>query len=161
MKTDFTVPAGTLDKVLSNQAGINAYLGFEEQELSAIASLAASLYEQGRASEARTMFQGLIALDPHLYLGYAALGAIDLAEERLDSAANHLTKAVELNPNDASVQANLGEVLLRQAKFAEASRHFERALSLDPNNQDTGANRARSIIVGLKLAAREMQNGAA
>ena len=56
------------------------------------------LYEQGRVVEACTVFQGLIAVDPNLYLANAALGAMDLTDGRLDSALSHLAKAVELNP---------------------------------------------------------------
>ena len=105
--------------------------------------------------EACTVFQGLIAVDPNLYLGNAALGAMDLTDGRLDSALSHLTKAVELNPDDPSVHANLGEVLLRQARSTEALEHFQRAQALDPLSQDPGANRARAIIAGLNLAAPE------
>jgi tetratricopeptide (TPR) repeat protein len=152
MKADFAVPPGTLDKLLGNQAGLNEYIGLEEHELHAIASLAVRLNEQGRASEARAVFQGLIALDPNLYLGYAALGAVDLSEGLLDSALRQLSKAVELNPDDPSVHANLGEVLLRQAKFTEAQEHFHRALALDPQSEDPGANRARAIMAALNMA---------
>ena len=157
MKADLTVPAGTLDRLLGNQAGLNEYIGLEEHELRAIASLAVRLYEQGRTPEARTVFQGLIALDPNLYLGNAALGAMDLTDGRLDSALSHLTKAVELNPDDPSVHANLGEVLLRRARSTEAQEHFQRAESLDPLSRDPGANRARAIMAGLNLAAPETQ----
>jgi tetratricopeptide (TPR) repeat protein len=157
MKADFTVAAGTLDKLLRKQAGLNEYIGFEEHELHAVASLASRLYEQGRVSEARTIFYGLIALDPALYLGYAALGAMDLAEAQLDSALANLLKAIELNPDDPSVHANVGEVLLRQRRFTEASEYIERALALDPHHEDPGANRARSIIAGLIVAMPEMQ----
>jgi tetratricopeptide (TPR) repeat protein len=157
MKADFTVPPGTLDKLLGDQAGLNEYIGLEEHELHAIASLAVRLNEQGRPSEARTILQGLIALDPNLYLGHAALGAMDLTEGLLDSALRQLTKAVELNPEDPSVHANLGEALLRQTKFTEAKEHFHRALVLDPLGGDPGANRARAILAALNTAARETQ----
>jgi Flp pilus assembly protein TadD len=92
----------------------------------------------------------LSALDPALYLGHAGLGAIDLIEERLDSALAKLGRAAELNPRDPAVQANLGEALLRAGRFSDASRCFERALQLDP--LDAGANRARAIIAALKQA---------
>jgi len=157
MKTDFTIAAGTIDRLLRNQAGLNEYIGFEDHELLAVASLAVCLYVQGRTSEALTIFDGLIALDPKLYLGHAALGAMDLAGERLDSALKHLTRALELHPNDSSVQANAGEVLLRQGKFSEATRHFEQALALDPQNEEPGTNRARSIVARLKLVTPETQ----
>ncbi|MCX6628866.1 MAG: tetratricopeptide repeat protein [Candidatus Solibacter sp.] len=155
MKNNFTVPSGTFEKIVKDEAGINEYIGLEPPELRAMAALAGSLYEQGRVSEARTILEGLTALDPRLYLGYAGLGAIQLIEEQLEPALTNLSRAAGLNPDDPSVQANLGEVLLRQAKFIEASRCFERALALDPKQEDAGANRARAIIAGLKLVAGE------
>ena len=146
------VPSSTFDKILRSQAGLNEYLGFEKEEVSAAAALASNLYEQGRHADARAIFEGLCALDPGFYLGHAGLGAIDLIEENPDSALAHLTRAAELNPGDPSVQANLGEALLRAGKFADASRAFERALELDPAHLDPGANRARAIIAALKQA---------
>jgi tetratricopeptide (TPR) repeat protein len=155
VRTDFVVPSTTFQKVLREEAGLNEYVGFERQELCAVASLAGSLYGQGRITEARALFEGLIALDPQLYLGYSGLGAIDLIEERLDSALANLTRAAELTPGDPSVHSNLGEVLLRKARFPEASRCFQIALELDPKQADPGANRARAIIEALKVATKD------
>ena len=155
MRTGFIVPSATFQKVLREEAGLNEYIGLDRHELSAVAALAGSLYEQGRITEARAIFEGLIALDPQLYLGYSGLGAIDLIEERLDSALANLTRAAGLNPGDPSVQSNLGEVLLRKARFPEASRCFEIALELDPGKVDPGANRTRAIIGALKRATKD------
>lgn len=152
MRTDRIVPSATFLRILRGETGLNEYIGLDQLELSAAAALAANLYEQGRNAEARAIFEGLVALDPGLYLGYAGLGAIDLIEERLESALPNLTRAVELNPRDPSVQSNLGECLLRTGTFADASRCFESALRLDPRQADSGANRARAIIAALKQA---------
>jgi Tfp pilus assembly protein PilF len=54
------------------------------------------------------------------------------------------------------VHANLGETLLRQAKF-DAAAEFEKALKLDPQERDPGANRARAIVQGMGVVAREIQ----
>jgi tetratricopeptide (TPR) repeat protein len=146
------VPSSTFDSILRRQAGLNEYIGFDNEELAAAAAMAVNLYEQGRNDEARAIFEGLRALDPALYLGHAGLGAIDLIEERLDPALTNLGRAAELNPRDPAVQANLGEALLRAGRFSDASRCFERALQLDPHHLDAGANRARAIIAALKQA---------
>jgi len=146
------VPSATFQKVLREEASLNEYIGFDDVELNAAASFAASLYEQGRIAEARAIFEGLIALDPNFCMGHAGLGAIDLIEGRLEPAVRSLTRAAELNPGDASVQSNLGEALLQQAQFSAAARCFERALALDPAGSDPGANRARAIIAGLRQA---------
>jgi tetratricopeptide (TPR) repeat protein len=131
--------------------------GLTRSELHAIEVLGFQLYEQGRTVEAQTIFQGLIALDRRMYQGYAGMGALALAEQNLEQAADWLTQAVERNANDPTVQANLGETLLRLGRFEPAAAAFEKALQLDPEQKDPGANRARAIVSGMKLIIQELQ----
>ena len=147
--------------VLEGTGGFNQYLELSKNQLAAIAALGFRFYEQGSLSDARTIFDGLIVLDPNLYYGHAGLGAIALRDEKLDDAVRHLTRAAELQPEDPAVHANLGEALLRQAKFTEAATEFEQALSLDPNQRNPGANRARAILQGMNLVISEMKRVAA
>ncbi|MBI1754592.1 MAG: tetratricopeptide repeat protein [Acidobacteria bacterium] len=134
-----------------------------EDQIVSIAALGFNLYQQGRLGEAQTIFEGLTAIDPTNYAGYAGLGAVALAKEppALDEAVTHLTKAAGINATDPTVQANLGEALLRQAKFKEATQAFEKALALDPNEEDAGANRARAIIDGMEVVVAEIEKMAA
>src|SRR5690349_18728885 len=92
---------------------LSAIYGLTKNELDAIEVLGFELYQQGRTEEARTIFDGLIALNEHLYHGYAGKGALALAEEKLDEAASWLTQALERDSGDPTVHANLGETLLR------------------------------------------------
>src|SRR6185312_1790838 len=127
------------------------------EQLDAIASLGSNLYEQGKVAEARTMFEGLIAVANSFY-GYAGMGAICLAQEppQLEEALGYLKMAAELKPTDPSVHANLGEVLLRQAKFSEAAAEFQKSMALDPEKRDAGANRARALISALNTVTGEL-----
>ena len=159
MRSAFIVPSSTFQKVLRGEASLNEYIGLEPSELTAAATLAANLYEQGRTAEARAIFEGLMALDRRLYLGYAGLGVIELIEGNLELALGNLTRAAELNPDDATVQSNLGQVLLKCSEFARARRCFERAIALDPRGHDPGANRARAIIQGLRQEDGLTDNG--
>ncbi len=131
--------------------------GLTRSEIDAIEVLGFQLYEQGRTAEAQTIFQGLIVLDRRMYQGYAGMGAVALAEQKLEQAAEWLAQAVERNPNDPTVQANLGETLLRLGRFEPAAAAFEKALALDPEQKDPGANRARAIVSGMKLVVQELQ----
>src|SRR5262249_55062085 len=109
-----------------------------------------------KANDAETLFSGLISIDKDNYYGYAGLGALALAQEKLDEAVQHLAKAAEINPEDSSVHANLGEAYLRQAKFDEAAAEFTKALELDPDERDPGANRARAILDGMEIVVAEL-----
>jgi tetratricopeptide (TPR) repeat protein len=139
-----------------------AALGMSPAQVQAFAALGFTVYQQGRLQDAEVMFRGVVALDNKNYLGYAGLGAIAMATNPpdLDTAYANLSKAVELNPNDATVQANMGEVLLKQGKLEEAKGHLEKAFQLDPGHNDPGANRARAIIVGLDMIIKEVQKRA-
>jgi len=146
------------DAILVKEAGrvsISQKLGLAKQEIEAIAVLGFQLYEQGKVAHAESIFNGLIALDSQVYYGYAGLGALALAGEKLDEASRWLIRAAELNPQDPTVHANLGEALLRQAKFDEAAEAFQKALTLDPAGRDPGANRARAILSGMRMLLRE------
>jgi tetratricopeptide (TPR) repeat protein len=131
--------------------------GLNKRELDAIEVLGFLLYQQGRNAEAETIFKGLIALDKRLYQGFAGMGALALAERKLDEAAGWLGQAVERNPNDPTVHANLGETYLRMGKFEPASAAFEKAFKLDPQQKDPGANRARAMLAGIKAVIEEMR----
>lgn len=149
-------------KRLSAGEQLASILGLSELKLQAIAALGYGLYQQGKYDEATTLFRGVIAADTNCYFGYAGLGAVALASKPPDlaTAAENLSKAVELNPNDATVRANLGEVLIRQGKLEEAKTHLERAFQLDPGHNDPGANRARALVAGLDMIMKEVQKRA-
>jgi Tfp pilus assembly protein PilF len=136
-----------------------AALGLSETQVKAMAALGYTVFQQGRFKDAEVLFRGVVALDNNYYLGYAGLGAIAMATEPpdLDAANTNLSRAAQLNPNDATVQANLGEVLLKQGKLDEAKAHLEKAFQLDPGRNDPGANRARAIVVGLDMIMKEVQ----
>ncbi len=138
---------------------IATVLGIPESKIQALAALGYNSYQQGQLKDAETLFRGVAALDRKSYYGYAGLGALALAQRPpdLETAYKNLSKAVELNPNDATVRANLGEVLLRQGKVEEARTHLERAFQLDPGHNDPGANRARAMVGGLNIVVKEVQ----
>ena len=148
---------GTLQKVIEGTESLNAFFGFDQKTLDALAALAFNLYQQGKTRDAETLFRGLVALDSRQYYGWAGLGALALAEEKSEEAVNYLRRAIELKPNDPTINANLGEALLRQAKFDEAAKLFDRALELDPSGADSGANRARAILTGMEILVTEIK----
>lgn len=151
------VAPDTLEKAVKGELGLNAFFGFTKDTVDAMAVLGFNLYEQGKNRDAETIFQGLISLDPKLYLGYAGMGALLLSEGKSEEGEPYLRKAADLNPTDPTVRANLGEALLRQARFDAAAAEFEKALALDPEEEDPGANRARAILDGMELVMSELQ----
>ena len=150
----------TLQAVIDGATPLNAVLGLGDEQIQAIAALGFLNYQQGRYDDARTLFEGLVALDSASYFGFAGLGALALAQNNLDEAEENLRAAAERNGKDPTVLANLGETLLRQSKTEEAAGFFKRALDLDPANSDPGANRARAILQGMQMVIEELKKTA-
>lgn len=147
----------TLQKIIDGEATINDLIGLGEPQIQAIAVLGFQAYEQGRNEEARTIFEGLTAVDSKSYFGYAGLGAMSLADGDLDAAVAHLRQAIERNSNDPSVFANLGEALMRQGDVEGGAAAFQTALELDPQGADPGANRARAMLRGIAIVMEEAE----
>jgi len=145
-------PADAANRIVAGEQPATV-LGISESQVQALAALGYLQYQQGKFDRAEKLFRGVIALNNTSYLGYAGLGTVALAKNPPDlaTAYQNLSKAAQLNANDATVQANLGEVLLRQGKTEEAKKSLEKAFQLDPGHNDPGANRARAIVGGLNI----------
>jgi tetratricopeptide (TPR) repeat protein len=146
-----------LRNILAGKEELDPNLEMSKNQLAALAALGFRFYEQGNLRDAHTLFEWLAVLDPNLYFGHAGLGAMALRNEKLDDAVQHLKRAAELKTQDPAVYANLGEALLRQANFSEATTAFEQALKLDPVERNPSANRARAILQGMSVAARQVK----
>ena len=115
------------------------------------------LFEQGRYTQAKTVFQGLCALDTKEGYYRTALGAVYLAEDDLENAERALNAAIELNPKEIASFVNRGEVYLRQGKIVEAAQDFKRAVELDPDKKDPVSHRARLLAAAAVETIRAAQ----
>jgi len=67
------------------------------------------------------------------------LGRVDRIEDKLDDAAGHLERSVQLAPSFAESYAELGRVRLNQDRMTDAKAALERALALDPESFQANA----------------------
>lgn len=131
------------DKLVKGQISLRDYHAISGPEMLQMALIGFRMYEQGKYSEAKTIFQGLIALDPTEAYYYTALGAVYLAEEDLENARDMFTSSIALNPKEVAPYVNRGEVNLREGKILEAAEDFQKAVELDPKHEDPLTQRAR------------------
>lgn len=128
------------------------YHAISPPEMLQMALIGFRMYEQGKYTEAKTIFSGLIQLDPAEAYYYTALGAVFLAQEELEDARQYFDIAIKLNPKEVAPFVNRGEVNLREGKILEAAEDFAKAVQLDPKFQDPLTQRARVLAA----AALEM-----
>lgn len=131
---------------------LKEYHAMSGPEMLQIALIGFRMYEQGKYADAKTIFGGLIALDPLEAYYHSALGVVHLAEEDLEQARAYLSTAISINPKEIAPYVNRGEVNLREGKILEAAEDFAAAVKLDPEYKDPLTNRARVLAA----AALEM-----
>ncbi|MFN7130924.1 MAG: tetratricopeptide repeat protein, partial [Myxococcales bacterium] len=110
--------------------------GITGPEMLEMAVTGFSMYEQGRYREAKIVFEGLAALDPKESYYRTALGAVYLAQDKLDDALAEFDAAIKLSDTDIAAFVNRGEVRLRKGDILDAAQDFKRAVDLDPENKD-------------------------
>lgn len=140
---------------LSGQISMQQLHAVHQGEMLEIAVLGYQLFENGKYDEARTIFEGLNALDHKESYYLTALGAVHLAQDNLGPAEQCLNAAIELNPKDIASYVNRGEVYLRLGKVLDAAQDFKRAVDLDPTGKDHNAKPLLQRARGLAAAALE------
>jgi tetratricopeptide (TPR) repeat protein len=75
-------------------------------------------------------------------------------------ALEHLTKALELDPNDADIPAALGE-LLRTTEPVTALAHLQKAIQLDANHEGANFTLAMLYSIGVEGVAQDMRQAQA
>jgi tetratricopeptide (TPR) repeat protein len=129
-------------------------LGVSAQEFQEIGEMGAMYYKQGNLEKARTIFEGLVDLDPESAAAHAALGALLTRTEQFAEALEHLDRAVELDADEIAPYVNRAEILTRQGRAEEAVENLKRAIALDPQEKDPAANRARAMALGIAEALK-------
>jgi tetratricopeptide (TPR) repeat protein len=124
-------------------------LGVTPGEFREMGRIGAMYYNQGDLEKARTIFEGLVAMDPDSSDAHAALGALLTRTLQDETALVHLNRAIELNDKEIAAYVNRAEINLRQQRGEEAVADLKRAIALDPRSKNAAANRARAMVVGI------------
>lgn len=138
----------------SGQDSPRQLLGVDDQEFQAMGEVGAMYYRQGNLDKARTIFEGLVELDPSSGAAHSALGALLTRTEEFEQALKHLDRAVELDPEEIAPYVNRAEIFIRQGRAEEAVTNLKRAVALDPYEKDPAANRARAMALGIAQALK-------
>src|SRR5262249_53687841 len=93
-------------------------------------------YRRGRFTEAKTLFQGVLASNPDRFPALTALGRLELLDHNDPEAIRLLEHALSLNPADAESTYQLGVLYDRNGQPAEGVKLLRRALTLRANYPD-------------------------
>lgn len=122
--------------------------GYTDDELYAIAKTAYIFYYQGRIAEARTLFQGLYAINPADAYFAKALGVVEMAAGNPQGALAAYDVALKLDARDAQAYVGRAEVRLSLGQKAQALEDLRRISSL-VDAEEPLAHKAAAMMAAL------------
>jgi tetratricopeptide (TPR) repeat protein len=111
-----------------------------------IASLGATLHQQGRHEEALKAYDKAVQLQPEDTGSWHRLGTILLELQRLDQALLSFGHVLELDPRHQDAAFKSGVLLHHMGRFDESIARFDLCDALLPNHAPTLQARARTLF---------------
>ena len=101
--------------------------GYSDEELYSIARVGYFFFNQGKLEQARTVFQGLYAVNPLDGYFARALGVVEMASGNPAGALAAYDVALKVSPEDGEAYVGRAEVKLAQGDRAGATEDLRRA----------------------------------
>jgi tetratricopeptide (TPR) repeat protein len=119
--------------------------------------------DQGKFREAAIQYLNAVQLDPRFTEAHYQLGETCLKLKNDNCAAEHLSRTVDLDPDNYPAQVDLANLLIRYREVKEAQPHLDILRERQPNSPDTHEAWANFYAAQDDLAAalKEMQKGIA
>jgi predicted Zn-dependent protease len=122
--------------------------GYSDEALHAVARQAVVLFLQGKLADARSIMQGLAAVNPEDAYFARILGVAECAAGELEEALAAFDAAVRLDPQEPAGYVGRAEVLLAMGRRARAVEDLKRALA--GGSDSRMAAKARAMLEVLR-----------
>ena len=119
--------AQRLLKWADGKATLKDVRGYSDEELYSIARMGYFFYYQGKYEEARTIFQGLYAVNPLDPYFAKALGVVEMASKNPAGALAAYDVCLKLSPQDSAAYVGRAEVKIAQGQRSGAVDDLRRA----------------------------------
>lgn len=116
-----------LQRWADGKATLKDVRGYSDEELYSIARTGYYFYYQGKIAEARTVFQGLYAINPLDSYFAKALGVVEMAAGNPGGAVAAYDVALKIAPNDPAAYLGRAEVKLLQGQRVQAIEDLRKA----------------------------------
>jgi type III secretion system low calcium response chaperone LcrH/SycD len=124
-----------LQRWADGKATLKEVRGYSDEELFSIARTAYYFFYQGKISEARTLFQGLYAVNPLDAYVAKALGVVEHAAGNAQGAIAAFDVALKIAPQDAAAYVGRAEVKVSMGQKSQAVDDLRRASGLCRDNE--------------------------
>jgi predicted O-linked N-acetylglucosamine transferase (SPINDLY family) len=105
-----------------------------------------SLHQQGQLAQAEQLYEQLLKEQPHHIDALHFSGVLANQLGHAQRAVDLISRAVDINPNNAAAHSNLGLALHALKRFDEALTSYDCALAIKPNNAEAYYNRGNALL---------------
>lgn len=120
--------------------------GYSEEDLYAISHVGYFFLMQGKDREARTLFEGLVAIDPRNDYYYRALGVIFQKLGENDRAIKQFSYAIRINSDSPYAYVNRAEIYLSIRSFDNAEIDLRDALERMGRSDEQLSKKAWALL---------------
>lgn len=120
-----------------------------------IADRGFKLLSEGKLEQAEKIYKGLITLDPFDSYFHTVLGSIHQRRDLKNEAIEEYTRALKVNPYNATALANRGEIFFQQGRVLEATQDLQAAIESDPECKEPATVRCRVLAMALAKTIEE------
>lgn len=135
-----------LPRWAAGQVTLKELKGYTDDELYAIAHTGYFFLMQGKNDEAKTLFEGLVAIDPRNDYYYRALGVIFHKLGDVDRALKQFEYAIRVSPRSPAAYVNRAEIYIATSRHQEAANDLRRALELVSPREVALARKVRALL---------------
>ena len=111
-----------------------------------LAEMGYQFINEGRFDKAKTVFEGLLTLDPFDAYFHLVMGTVFHRDNDLDAAISHYSRSLEINPYSVHALANRGEARMAAGDAANGLEDLFKSIDLDPEGKDAASQRARVLL---------------
>jgi len=130
------------------KATLKEVRGYTDEELYSVARTAYAFFHQGKVAEARTLFQGLFAINPRDGYFAKALAVVEYASGNADGSLAAYEVALKLDAGDLAAYLGRAEVLLATGQRQKAAEDLKKALGCKGDERQK--TKAKALLDALR-----------
>jgi tetratricopeptide (TPR) repeat protein len=152
-KTSTTKPPWTKEQL--QQLAVGAItpaelIGLRREHLYQIARVGYQLLNAGKFTDARKVYEGLVAADPYDSVFHCHLAAVYHRLGQLDEAVSQYTEALRYNVANSEALAGRGEIYLACGEVQKGIKDLTTAVRLDTEGKRATTIRARALLFAIR-----------
>ena len=151
-------PRDLSERLLRGELTLADVFGLDQQALYEIAAIGYDFLISGKLTEAKRVYEGLVAADPYDSVFHCHLAATHHKLGDLEDAFRHYERSLELNRANGDALVGRGEIHLMRGELLQGLSDLKCAVTLDTDLKRSSSVRAQQLLLALKRQVEEKKS---